>query len=40
MKKHIPMAVGLTLNRKCEQLTVGLALGDRPSCYCMLDGGW
>ena len=32
-----PMAVGLTLNRKCERLTIGLDLGDRWSCYCMLD---
>lgn len=37
MKKHTPMAVGLTLNRKCERLTIGLDLGDRSSCYCMLD---
>jgi|ERR1700733_14063538 len=37
MKKHTPMAVGLTLNRKCERLTIGLDLGDRSSCYCVLD---
>ena len=37
MKKHTPMAVGLTLNRKCERLTIGLDLGDRSSYYCVLD---
>ena len=37
MKKHTAMAVGLTLNRKCERLTIGLDLGDRSSCYCVLD---
>jgi transposase len=37
MKKHTPMSVGLTLNRKCERLTIGLDLGDRSSCYCVLD---
>jgi len=28
-----PMSEGLTLNRKCERLTIGLDLGDRWSCY-------
>ena len=37
MKKHTPMSVGLTLNRKCEQLTIGLDLGDKWSYYCVLD---
>jgi len=37
MKKHTPMSVGLTLNRKCEQLTTGLDLGDKWSYYCVLD---
>ena len=31
------MSVGLTLNRKCEQLTIGLDLGDKWSYYCVLD---
>src|SRR5246127_1929587 len=37
MKKHTPIAVGLTLNKKCERLTIGLDLGDRSSYYCVLD---
>ena len=37
MKKRTPMAVGLTLNRKCERLTIGLDLGDKWSYYCVLD---
>src|ERR1700755_1026378 len=37
MKKHTLMSVGLTLNRKCEQLTIGLDLGDKWSYYCVLD---
>jgi hypothetical protein len=37
MKKHRAMAVGLTLNRKYECLTIGLDLGDRSSYYCVLD---
>jgi transposase len=37
MKKHTPIAVGLTLNRNCERLTIGLDLGDRSSYYCVLD---
>ena len=37
MKKHTPMAVGLTLNRDRERLTIGLDLGDRSSYYCVLD---
>lgn len=37
MKKHTPLSVGLTLNRKCEQLTIGLDLGDKWSYYCVLD---
>ena len=37
MKKHTPMSVGLTRNRKCEQLTIGLDLGDKWSYYCVLD---
>jgi hypothetical protein len=32
------MSVGLTLNRKCEQLTIGLDLGDKWSYYWVLDG--
>jgi hypothetical protein len=36
MKKHTPMAVGLTFNRKYERLTIGVDLGDRSSFYCML----
>ena len=37
MKKHTAMAVGLTDDRKCERLTIGLDLGDKSSCYCVLD---
>src|SRR5450631_371804 len=37
MKKLTPMGVGLTLNRKCERLTIGLDLGDKSSYYCVLD---
>jgi hypothetical protein len=37
MKKHTRMSVGLTLNKKCEQLTIGLDLGDEWSYYCVLD---
>ena len=37
MKKHTAMAVGLTLNRKCERLTIGLDMGDKWSYYCVLD---
>jgi hypothetical protein len=35
MKKHTPMSVSLTLNRKREQLTIGLDLGDKWSYYCV-----
>src|SRR5271170_5437027 len=37
MKKHTAMAVGLTDDRKRERLTIGLDLGDKSSCYCVLD---
>jgi hypothetical protein len=39
MKKPTAMSVGLTLNRKCERLTIGLDLGDRSSYYCALNAG-
>src|ERR1700733_5414673 len=37
MKKLTTTMMQRTLNKQDEHLTIGLDLGDRSSCYCVLD---